>query len=57
MFSILIFNKAQPWTTNNNNSSNAFSFNQGTYIKNPKSKIQSNCEEKLQWYTSKLSYI
>jgi DNA modification methylase len=65
MFLILIFNKAlklhlkknQPWTTNKKNSSNAFSYNQGTYIKHPKFKIESNCEEKLQLYTSKLSYI
>jgi len=27
------------WTTNNKNSSNSFSFNQGTYSKNPKYKI------------------
>jgi hypothetical protein len=54
MFSIFIFNKAlklhfkkiKPRTTNNNNSSHAFSFNKGIYIKDPKSKIQSNCEKK-----------
>jgi len=47
MFSILIFSKAlklhfflkQPWTTNNKNSSNAFPFIRGTYIKNPKYRI------------------
>jgi hypothetical protein len=30
--------KTQSWTKNNKNNSNAFSFNQGTYIKNPKYK-------------------